>query len=378
MEDGDDMTVATQKEMQLLGRAAADFAQGVLIPDRELHDRFPFGPFFEEIVQKAFELDFFHMILPEELDGTAMGITALCCLLDELAQEDASLAAIILTTNIAHSILLAADAKEILGKLVVDTHNVKDFLIAFPCFNNPSEIAPKVFAKPVDGRYTLQGQVEYLVLGNIARYGLIPALNGKDSEYSFFLLDLQDPLVQMSAPILSLGLHACPAVDLVIEGAMSKQVGDLGTGRRHFETGTAKMHLAAAAIASGIMKGSLREALVYCKQREQGGRNIIDWSEMQMILAEMALQVEVADMLIDDACRAVETDSKGWQIKSLAAAVHIQAAATQVTTDGVQALGGVGYMKGFGQEKRMRDAKHIQSSLGLTPLKKINILRKRI
>jgi alkylation response protein AidB-like acyl-CoA dehydrogenase len=113
-------------------------------------------------------------------------------------------------------------------------------------------------------------------------------------------------------------------------------------------------------------------------QREQGGRKIIDWSELQMLLADMALQIEVADMLINDACRASEAGIKGWQQKALAAAVHIQAAAAKVTTDGVQALGGVGYMKAFGQEKRMRDAKHIQASLGLTPLKKLNILRQKL
>jgi alkylation response protein AidB-like acyl-CoA dehydrogenase len=371
------MTSAKEKEMQLLSRAAAEFARNVLVSEREIHDRFPFSPFFKEILEKAFALDFFHVILPEDLEGTGMGITALCCLLGELAREDASLATVIFTTNIAHSILLAAKETQILHKLTADARQIEYFIIAFPVFSNPSEIRPQVTAAPANGRFRLNGRVEYLVLGNIARYGLIPAIIGKKSGYAWFLLDLKKPSIHISAPVLSLGLHACPAVDIELEDADTQQVGETSHGQVYFEFGTAAMHLAAAAIAGGIMKGALRTALAYCKQREQGGRKIIDWSEVRMLLANMTLQTEVADLLMAEACRAAERADKGWQAKALAAAIHIQAAASQVTTDGVQALGGVGYMKAFGQEKRMRDAKHIQASLGLTPLKKLKILRSK-
>lgn len=68
-----------------------------------------------------------------------------------------------------------------------------------------------------------------------------------------------------------------------------------------------------------------------------------------------------------------EKNGMGWRLKALAAAIHVQEAAVQVTTDGVQALGGVGYMQDFGQEKRFRDAKQIQACFGLTPLKRIKL-----
>jgi alkylation response protein AidB-like acyl-CoA dehydrogenase len=48
--------------------------------------------------------------------------------------------------------------------------------------------------------------------------------------------------------------------------------------------------------------------------------------------------------------------------------------ACQTTTDGIQVLGGVGYMKDFGQEKRFRDARHIQLLLGSAPMKKIRYM----
>ncbi|MFP3981639.1 MAG: iron-containing alcohol dehydrogenase [Desulfobacterales bacterium] len=63
---------------------------------------------------------------------------------------------------------------------------------------------------------------------------------------------------------------------------------------------------------------------------------------------------------------------------SRAAALHIQEMACGATTDGVQVMGGMGYMKDCGQEKRMRDAKHVQVLLGIVSLKRIRFLEKMI
>ncbi|MBI5896521.1 MAG: acyl-CoA dehydrogenase, partial [Desulfobacterales bacterium] len=49
-----------------------------------------------------------------------------------------------------------------------------------------------------------------------------------------------------------------------------------------------------------------------------------------------------------------------------------------VTTDGIQVMGGVGYMKDFGQEKRFRDAKHTQALLGIAPAKKIKFMNEML
>jgi alkylation response protein AidB-like acyl-CoA dehydrogenase len=200
---------------------------------------------------------------------------------------------------------------------------------------------------------------------------VVPAAKEGQKSYSYFLTRLDQASVAIGQPVLSLGLRCCPAVDAVFEMAEAVAVGGPADGDMLFTKAAAKLQAAAAAISCGIMKGAFDEALSYACQREQGGRKIADWSEMQMMLADMAIDIKVADMLIAQACRAVDEQEKGWEQKALAAAIHVQQAAVQVTTDGVQALGGVGYMQDFGQEKRFRDAKHIQACFGLTPLKKL-------
>ena len=97
-----------------------------------------------------------------------------------------------------------------------------------------------------------------------------------------------------------------PAVDITLNGVKAKLIGEEGKGRVCFEKASRLMHAAAAAMNAGIMKGSFNEALAYAKERFQGGCEIINWSEVSMMLANMAIKANVADMCVAQACQAIE------------------------------------------------------------------------
>ncbi len=367
------MPSAASRELHLLDTASKEFARKQLAPGREENDHFPFGPFFQDVVEKAFALDFFHILLPEDLGGVGHNLTALCVVLSNLCQEDSSLGGIVFTQAMAQELLLAAGEREMLGESVAGAKTVEAFLLACPVLCNPQESPLSLKAARAGDGYVLTGKADYVVLGGLAGQALLPAAD--TDGFAWFLVDSRDPAVTRSEPVLSHGLHACPAVDMTLEKAPARLVGDPGTGEKWFSTVLARMQLAAAAMACGVMKGSLQEALHYSRNRSQGGRKIKDWSEVQMLLANMAIQVEVADLLVTGACRALEKKDVDGTRKAQAAALHILSAAPQVVTDGIQVLGGVGYMKDFGQEKRFRDIGHIQAFLGIFPMKKINLIR---
>jgi alkylation response protein AidB-like acyl-CoA dehydrogenase len=368
------MVISGNKELKLLDKASREFAKKELAPKREENDQYPFGPFFQKVLEKAFELDFFHVTLPEDLGGIGHGLEALCIILDNICREDSSLGGIIFTVTLAQEILLAAGENEILGQMIEKQKSVEDCLIACPILCNPSEVELSARADRSGDDYSLSGSVEYLILGSLAKTALVPALADDKTGYSFFLLDITDPAVAISDPVMSHGLHACPAVDVSFNKAPAMLVGSSGKGHEYFQKAAAGMQLAAAAMSCGIMQGSFDEAMAYCAEREQGGRKTRDWSEMQMLLSDMAVKVTVADMLVSRACQAVENQEKGWENFISAASLHIQSAATALVTDGIQALGGVGYMKDFGQEKRFRDAGQVQAFLGMEPMKRIRFI----
>jgi alkylation response protein AidB-like acyl-CoA dehydrogenase len=367
------MIAMFEPELQSFEDLARSFAKKELSSNRESNDRYPFGPFFEECLSRAWEVGFLSITLPEELGGAGRGISELCVILDSICRVDASLGGIIFTNALSQEIISRAGENEILRRVFLSARDARDSLIATPSLNNPSEISHMADAREENGSYLLTGSVEYVVLGGLAHRALIP-VRTKGSGFSYCLVDLGDKGVSISEPVLSLGLHACPAVDITFQGVRAEPVGAQGEGARYFTEASDRMHVTAAAMSCGIMKGSFEEACEYAKTRFQGGREIVNWSELRMMLSDMAIRIKTSDLALATACRVVETQEKDWGLCARAVAIHIQSLACEVTTDGIQALGGYGYMQDYGQEKRFRDAKHVQSLLGLVPMRKLDCI----
>ncbi|MCE5275736.1 MAG: acyl-CoA dehydrogenase family protein [Deltaproteobacteria bacterium] len=354
---------------------AGSFAAKELVKKVEEHDRHPFGPFFSDVLDKAYEVGFLGVMLPEELGGIGQDIRALCIILDSICRADGSLGGIIFTSALAQEVMLAAGAHKEAGKIFSKAASAKEFLVAYPSFCNPGQLVKLPHATKSGRNYLLTGEIEYVVMGGIASRALIPARIDDQAGYSFLLADLSDKGLEKSEPVFSLGFHACPAVDVTFKGVKARLVGEEGRGSVYFDAASRKMHVAAAAMNAGIMKGSFNEALAYAKERFQGGREIINWSEVSMILANMLIKANVADLCVAQACQAVRQENGQWGRHCMAAALHVHELACDATSDGIQVLGGNGYMKDYGQEKRYRDARQVQALLGIAPLKKIALIR---
>lgn len=368
------MLTTVKCELKSFEDLAHSFAVKELASGREEHDRYPFGPFFESAIAKAHEVGLLNATLPEECGGIGQDVSALCIILDHISAVDASLGGIIFTNALSQEIILTAGNKELLADITGKATDAKSSLIATPAFANPSETGTTLEAVKVKDSYIINGALEYVVLGGISGHAIIPAKIKGQEGYSYFLINLNDKGINKSEPVVSLGLHSCPAVDLSLVGVNGTLIGKEGEGAKYFTQASDRMHSAVAAMQCGIMKGSFNEALDYSQQRFQGGKEIINWSGLRMILGQMAVQVKIAEMVVSEAAQAVENQEKQWNLYTKAAALHISELACKLTTDGIQCLGGNGYMKDYGQEKRFRDAKHVQAFLGLAPMKKLALV----
>lgn len=370
------MLTTVKCELKSFEDLARSFAAKELAANREEHDRYPFGPFFDDVVAKAYDVGLLGATLPEECGGIGQDIGALCVILDHISAADASLGGIIFTNALSQEIILAAQRKDALTSITGNAADANAALIACAAFANPSENGVAVEAVYTKDTYALNGFIEYVVLGGIAGHALVPAkIKGQQNGYSYFLVDTAERGYAKSDPVVSLGLHACPAVDVKLTGIEGKLIGQAGEGAKYFSKASDRMHAAVAAIQCGIMKGSFREAFDYSQQRCQGGKEIINWSGLRMILGQMAVQVKVAEMVVSEAAQAVENQVQQWNLYTRAAALHLSEQACKLTTDGIQCLGGNGYMKDYGQEKRFRDAKHVQALLGLAPMRKLSLIK---
>jgi alkylation response protein AidB-like acyl-CoA dehydrogenase len=354
------------EEIQAFNNLAKDFATKELVDKREKNDHFPFGELFVGSIKNAGEVGFFGVNIPLNYGGVGVGETALASILENLSMADASMAGVVFTNAAAIEIInqaaLDTDCSAIYQRL-----SEKDALpVSFHSYTSLSENEVPVM---VTGG-TIFGKLGFLSLAGISRYAVIP-VRTPEKKISYYLIDLGGPGVQKSETVFSLGLHACPAVDVFLNQVSGILIGNVGEGEKYFNAMQSRLSIGAAAMSLGIMKGSFMEGLQYTKDRFQGGRQIINWSEVRMLLANMAIEVQIGMSCLGWACHQLDNKAYGWEKAARAAAIHVAEMACRATTDGVQLLGGNGYMKDFGQEKRMRDAKQVQCLLGMAPVRKI-------
>jgi len=370
------MLISYRNDLKPIADLAQSFAARELAGKTGEHDRYPFGEFYDHVLDKAYEVGFLGAILPESLGGIGGDLGTLCVILQNICHVDGSLGGIIFTNALSQEIMLNAGATDLAGEIFLKATSPGEFLVAFPSFTDPAQMSALPEAVGSGSDFTLTGCLEFLVMGNLAKQAIIPARTGRGSSYSFFLVDLSVNNVDKSDPVFSLGLHACPAVDITFQGAKARLVGAENGGINIFEKVSVRMNVAAAAMNAGIMKGSFNEALTYSRERFQGGRAIVNWSEVGMMLVGMSIKADVAEMCIAQACMALAKSGDGNGSAHLSSSIHIHELACEAVNDGIQILGGYGYMKDYGQEKRFRDARMVQALLGSAPLKKLDMIRR--
>ena len=111
-----------------------------------------------------------------------------------------------------------------------------------------------------------------------------------------------------------------------------------------------------AAQALGLAEGALERTVAYVKERKQFGRAIGAFQNTQFQLAEMATNVEAAQMMVYKAAMAKATQSR-YSVEAAKAKLFAAQTAMDVTTKAVQLFGGYGYIREYEVERMMRDAK---------------------
>ena len=266
------------------------------------------------------------------------GISDFCLVLRELSAFHSGIAVALWSHVMAAELLLAAGQK-------TDPNE----LIAYSSFSAPEE----------SSRSHSTGIVESVVLVGQAKKVVFA------SENQYF----SAPIESLSSPIATLGIRNCPIFDLTLNPSRITPL------RGNFKNIEYQMSLAAAAISLGLSKASADEALRYSKSRKQGGKEIFHWSEIKMLLAKIFTRVQTGELALERACQWAELQKTGWEAHALSVALFIQEEACEITSDGIQVLGGAGYTTEFRQEERFRDAFHLQHLSGLLPARKLQLVR---
>jgi alkylation response protein AidB-like acyl-CoA dehydrogenase len=195
---------------------------------------------------------------------------------------------------------------------------------------------------------------------------------------SAFVVHADDPGFSVGKAEHKLGIHGSPTREIYmdeVEIPADRLIGDEGQGFPYAMRTLDYSRPSIAAQALGIAQAALDASSAYAAEREQFGQKISEFQGIQFLLADMAIQVEAARLLTYKAAAAVDAGDPRMTYFASIAKAHASDTAMQVSTDAVQVLGGYGYMREYGVERLMRDAKITQIYEGTNQIQRLVIAR---
>ena len=129
-----------------------------------------------------------------------------------------------------------------------------------------------------------------------------------------------------------------------------------------------------AAQALGIASGAYEHALAYSHERKAFGKAINEHQAIKFKLADMAMEIEAARMLVYRAAW-LKDNGKDYATAAAMAKLFASEVAMKSTVEAVQVHGGYGYVKEYHVERLMRDAKITQIYEGTSEIQRLVIGR---
>jgi butyryl-CoA dehydrogenase len=127
-----------------------------------------------------------------------------------------------------------------------------------------------------------------------------------------------------------------------------------------------------ATMALGVAAGALEHVTAYVQERKQFGKPIVDFQAVQIRLAEMTIKVEASRLLIHRAAANAEQGLPNAREASIAKC-YANEITREVTATALQLMGGYGYAKEYGMERRLRDSFGWGIAGGAIDIQKVNI-----
>ena len=357
-----------QRELQALAR---EFAANELRPiasEWDAKDDFP-----PDLLAKAARLGLTTTRIPREYGGAGVDAVTAALVAEELSWGCAGLAATIGATLFPVRPLMRFGTEEQRQRYLPRLASEEGCLAAI-AFTEPhagSDVSAIRSTARRDGDcWVLAGEKCYITNGGIAEVTIVFART--EVGISAFLVELDDPGVVTGRKEQKLGLRSSYTGSIVLDYARipaDRLLADDGAGflvaMDFFEHSRPQV----AAGAVGVARAAFEYASEYARERVAFGQPLLAKQGVSFKLADMAMEIEAARLLVWRACAALDADEDAGLLGSYAKAFAADTA-MKATTDAVQVLGGAGIMRDHPVEKWLRDAKVFQIVEGTSEIQR--------
>lgn len=337
------------------------------------------GEWPKEIYDKAIELGYHMLEIPEEYGGLGLDKITVAAMYEEMANADAGFATTFAASQLAIKPVLIAGNEEQKQKccdLIVNGGFGAFGLTEPNAGSDPG--AGKTSAVKDGDEYILNGRKCFITNAPVADFFIITALTDKTKGLkgmSAFVIYKGTPGLSTTNHENKMGIRTSITSDVVLEDVRipaSQRLGEEGSG---FATAMKTLDIARTVVACaavGIAQRALDEGVAYTKTRTQFGRPVAKNQGLQFKMADMAIEIEAARQLVAHSFTLMQMDLP-YAKESAIAKCFAGDIAVKCAVEGIQLFGGYGYSREYPVEKLLRDAKIFQIFEGSNEIQRVVI-----
>jgi len=366
---------------QMIAQMVRDFAEKEIRPafmEWDENQHFP-----KALFNKMGELGLMGVLVPEEYGGAGLGYNEYITVISEIAQVCGSIGLSVAAHNslcTGHIMSFGNDAqkRKYLPKLAsgqwIGAWGLTEA-------NTGSDaMRMKCVAKKEGNEWVLNGAKNWITHGISGDVAVVLARTGEllDSRgITAFIVERGTPGFQGGKKENKLGMRASETAEMIFEDCRIPEenvLGEVGDGFIQAMKILDGGRISIGALSLGIAKGALSASIKYSKEREQFGQPISNFQAIAFKLADMATEIEAAEMLLYQSAYLKNSGQKMTK-ESAMAKYYASEVCVKAATEAVQIFGGYGYTKDYPAEKYYRDAKLCTIGEGTSEIQKLVISR---
>jgi len=356
------------------------FTEQEIIPHAEAWDENNHFP--REIYHQMAQLGLMGMTTPEEYGGSQLSRLTAAMIYEEIAKGEMATAVGLSVHNMITG-SIARFGKQEQRQRWVRALAGGELLGAFSLSEAASgsdAASLQCRAERRDNYYLLNGTKMWVTNGGVADIYLLMARTGGNKGsvgITCFVVEKDTPGFSFGKTERKMGLHSSPTRELIFSDCKVPVANRLGEEGQGFKIALSSLdggRINIGAIAVGVAQAAFEIARNYAREREQFGHPIGAFQAIQFMLADMAMKIEAARLLVYEAAYKLDNGQSPGMYAAMAKCFATDTA-MEVTTNAVQVLGGAGYVRDYPVERYMRDVKVAQIFEGTNQIQRVVIAR---
>ena len=375
------MQTETMDNLKMIAETARDFAEINIRPHIMEWDESQTFP--KELFHQMGDMGFMGIIIPDKYGGSGLGYNEYVTILDEISQVDPSIGLSIaahnsLCTNHIYEFGNEEQRKKWLPKLATGKTIGAWGLTEH---NTGSDAGGMSTTAIKDGEYWIingaKNFITHAISGDIAVVMTRTGEKGTPNNSTAFVLEKGMNGFSSGKKENKLGMRASETAELIFDNVRvpdTHRLGEVGDGFKQAMKILDGGRISIAALSLGIAKGAYKAALKYAKERHQFGKAIANFQAINFMLADMATEIDAAELLIKRACELKNNKQKLTKEGAMAK-LYASEACVRIANNALQIFGGYGYTKDFPAEKYYRDSKLCTIGEGTSEIQRLVIGR---